>query len=167
MSGMMDARSVRKKTKITSATSTTASTIVANTALIERSMNTELSLATSISIPGGRFSLILGSMARTAADRSSGLAVALRITPRVMALRPFNRVEVRSAAGPWRICATSPMRTGRPLTFLIWMAANSAGRCKSVALVTLNSRCLLSMRPAGTSTFDLRSASSTSCVVSL
>ena len=60
-------------------------------------MNTELSLATSISTPGGKFSLIFGIMLRTAALRSSGLAVALRITPKVMASLPFKRVAVRSA----------------------------------------------------------------------
>ena len=161
-SGMIDARMVRKNTKITSATSTTASKIVVNTALIERSMNTELSLATSISTPAGKLALILGIISRTPADKSSGFAVALRITPSVMASLPFKRVAVRSDAGPWRTWATSPMRTGWPLTVRITTWANSEGRCKSVAVVTLNSRWRLSMRPAGTSTFERRRASSTS-----
>ena len=130
-------------------------------------MNTELSLATSISMPGGRFSLILGSMARTAALNSKGLAVALRITPRVIASRPFNRVAVRSDKGPWATRATSLMRTGMPLTNLMVISPNSLGFCKSVAAVTLNSRRLLSMRPAGTSRLDRRKASSTSWVVNL
>jgi len=54
MMGMMEARMVRRKTKITSATRITASTMVWNTLLMERSMNTELSLATVTARPGGR-----------------------------------------------------------------------------------------------------------------
>ena len=42
-SGISVARSERRKKKITSTTSTIASTMVVNTALIERSMKTELS----------------------------------------------------------------------------------------------------------------------------
>ena len=165
--GMMDARKVRRKTKITKATNTIASMMVWYTALIERSINTELSFAISISIPGGRFSLIFGIILRTAALRSSGLAVAFRITPSVMASRPFKRVEVRSDNGPCSTRATSLMRMGMPLMALITTCLNSAGFCKSVAAVTLNSRNLLSMRPAGTSTLERRKASSTSCVVNL
>ena len=166
-SGMMEARKVRRKTKITRATSTMASTMVWYTALMERSMKTELSLAISISMPGGKFSLMRGIMARMAALKSRGLAVALRITPSVMASRPFSRVEVRSDWAPCSTRATSRTRTGMPLTVLITIWPNSAGRCKSVAAVTLNSRKRLSMRPAGTSMLERRKASSTSCVVSL
>ena len=54
MSGIREARSVRKNTKITNATKTEASRMVTNTALMERSMKTELSLATSIATPGGK-----------------------------------------------------------------------------------------------------------------
>ena len=165
--GMMDARKVLRKRKITKATNTIASTMVSYTALIDRSINTELSLATSISIPDGKFSLIFGIIWRTAALRSSGLAVALRITPRVMASRPFRRVDVRSDKGPCSTRATSPIRIGMPLMALITTCLNSAGFCKSVAAVTLNSRNLLSIRPAGTSTLERRNASSTSCVVNL
>ena len=165
ISGMMEARSVRKKKKITSATRTTASRIVLKTESIDSLMNTELSLAISISTPAGKFALIFGIISRTSAERSSGLAVALRITPSVMASRPLSRVAVRSEAGPWRTVATSPMRTGTPLTTRITTCKNSAGRCKSVAAVTLNSRFWLSMRPAGTSTLLRRRASSTSCTV--
>ena len=165
--GMMDARKVLRKRKITKATSTIASTMVSYTALIDRSINTELSFAISISIPGGRFSLIFGIILRTAALRSRGFAVALRITPSVMASRPFKRVEVRSDNGPCSTRATSPIRIGMPLMALITTCLNSAGFCKSVAAVTLNSRNLLSIRPAGTSTLERRNASSTSCVVNL
>ena len=42
-SGMIVARKLRRKKKITSTTSTTASAIVRNTDLIERSMNTDVS----------------------------------------------------------------------------------------------------------------------------
>ena len=111
ISGMMDARKVRRNTKITKATRTAASKMVWYTALMERSMNTELSLATRMSTPGGKFSLILGIMLRTAVLRSSGLAVALRITPKAIVSLPFKRVDVRSAWGPCSTRATSPMRT--------------------------------------------------------
>ena len=166
-SGMMEARSVRKNTKITSATSTAASTIVLNTALIDRSIKTELSLATSIWTPAGTSRLTLASKLRTLSDNSSGLAVACRITPIPMESRPLSRTLVRSSAGPTCTRATSAIRTGSPFTLRITTWPNSAGRCKSVAAVTLNSRKLLSIRPAGTSRLDRRSASSRSWMVSL
>ena len=161
-SGMMEALNVRKNTKITKATSTEASMIVTHTALMERSMNTELSLATSICTPGGTSRRTLARRSRTLCDNSSGLAVAWRITPMPSASRPFKRTLLRSSAGPTCTRATSAMRTGVPLTVRITTCANSTGRCKSVAAVTLNSRRLLSMRPAGTSRLDRRKASSTS-----
>ena len=164
-SGMMDARSVRKNTKITSATSTTASKMVLYTAWMERSMNTELSLATSTVIPGGRSARTLSRRSRTAADSTSGLAVAWRITPSETASRPFRRTEVRSSCAPSRTRATSSRRMGWPFTVLMVICLNSPARCKSVAAVTLNSRWPLSMRPAGTSRLLRRSASSTSCTV--
>ena len=46
-SGMMVARRLRRNRKITSATSTMASTIVVNTALMDSSMNTDESYITS------------------------------------------------------------------------------------------------------------------------
>ena len=74
--GMMDALKVRKNTKITRATKTTASKMVWYTFLTERSMNTELSLAMSMEMPGGKSDCNFGIMARTPALNSSGLAVA-------------------------------------------------------------------------------------------
>ena len=76
MIGMMEARSVRKNTKMTRATNSTASRIVTYTFLIERSMKAELSLATSISMSPGKSALSLGMASRTPRDKSSGLAVA-------------------------------------------------------------------------------------------
>ena len=165
--GMIDARTVRRKTKITSATRTIASTMVRNTLWIDFSMKTELSLATSMEIPGGRSALSLGIMARTPRLSSSGLAVAWRMTPAVMDTRPLSRDPLRSSAAPSCTRPTSRMRTGNPLGDLMMMSENCAGRVRSVCEVTLNSRCVDSMRPAGNSRLLRRMASSASWVVSL
>ena len=122
--GIMDARRVRKNTKITSATSTMASMMVWNTLFIDLAINTELSLAMSIVTPGGRSACNLGIMARTPLESSSGLAVAWRITPAVMATLPFKRDPLRSSAAASCTRATSRMRTGKPLTFLMMMSEN-------------------------------------------
>jgi hypothetical protein len=74
--GIKDALSERKNTKITKATNTTASAMVVYTALMDRSINTELSLATSTVTPGGKSCRTLSSKRRTPAESSSGLAVA-------------------------------------------------------------------------------------------
>ncbi len=87
--GMTEARSVRRNTKMTSATSTAASAMVVYTALMERSMKMELSLATSMLTPGGNSSVMRGNMTCTAAESSSGFAVAWRITPSEIASRPL------------------------------------------------------------------------------
>ena len=79
--GMIVARRLRRKKKITSTTRRIASPIVWNTDAIERSMNTDVSYATTSFMPGGRFSLILSTSARTACDSSSGLATACLMTP--------------------------------------------------------------------------------------
>jgi len=94
------------------------------------------------------------------------LAVAWRITPSATESRPLSRTLERSSAAPVWTLATSAMRIGKPLTVRITTWRNSAGRCRSVAAVTLNSRWRLSMRPAGTSRLERRKASSTSCTVS-
>ena len=54
MIGMMEARKVRRNTKMTSATKTTASSMVLKTLLMDLSMNTELSLATLIRTSRGK-----------------------------------------------------------------------------------------------------------------
>ena len=163
--GMKDARRVRKKTKTTKATSTTASSTVRKTALIERSMNTALSLAMCTVTDAGMSRCSCGTKARTPAEISKGLAVALRTTPVAMLGRPFNMARERSLAAASSTRATSLKRTVKLPTVLTAMLANCATVLRSVRLVTLNSRCWLSMRPAGTSRFCLRSASSTSCTV--
>ena len=85
MMGMIEARKVRRKTKITKATRTTASMMVWNTFLMERSMNTELSLATLMAMSPGKSAFSRGIISRTPLDNSKGLAVAWRITPAEMA----------------------------------------------------------------------------------
>ena len=82
--GMSVARNERRKKKITSTTSAIASTMVVNTAAIERSMNTELSLPISTDMPSGSDSLTRGSTSRTACETSSGLATACLMTPTVI-----------------------------------------------------------------------------------
>ena len=165
--GMIDARTVRRKTKITSATSAIASTMVWYTLFTARSMNTELSLAMSIFTSGGMSSCRRGSMSRTPLDSSSGLAVVWRMTPAEIAGRPFRRTALRSSAAPSSTRPTSRRRTEKPPTVLITMSLNCAGVVRSVCETTENSRCCDSMRPAGSSRFWRRMASSTSCVVSL
>ena len=125
-------------------------------------MKTELSLATSITIPAGRSACSLGKAARTPLDRSSGLAVACRITPTATAARPFRRTAVRSSAAPSSTRATSRTRTEKPLTVFTTISPNWVGRIRFVCEVTLNSRCCDSMRPAGNSMLLRRMASSTS-----
>ena len=74
--GMIDARSVRKNTNITNATSTIASMIVLKTLLIDRSIKTELSFATSMVMSAGKSALSLGIISRTPFDKIKGFAVA-------------------------------------------------------------------------------------------
>ena len=62
--------------------------------------------------------------------------------------------------------ATSRSRIDMPLTVRMTISPNSSGLRKSVAVVMLNSRIWLSTLPAGTSTLDLRKASSMSWLVS-
>ncbi len=128
-------------------------------------MKTELSLAMSIDTSGGRSAFSRGIISRTPADNCSGLAVAWRITPAEIADLPFSRTLLRSSAAPSSTRATSRTLTEKPLTFLITISPNWAGRIRSVCEVTLNSRCCDSMRPAGNSRLLRRIASSTSCVV--
>ncbi len=130
-------------------------------------MNTELSLAMSISTSGGRSAFSLGKASRTPFDRSSGLAVAWRMMPTATAERPLSLTTVRSSAAPSSTRATSRTLTEKPLTFLMTISRNCAGLTRSVCDVTLNSRCCDSMRPAGSSRLLRLMASSTSCVVSL
>ena len=170
-SGMIDARKVRRNTNTTSATSTTDSMTVVYTALIERSMNTDRSLASTTVTLAGRSRWIAGIAARTPSATSSGLAVALRITPVLIDGTPFRRTRERSLAAASCTCATSRRRTVVVLLLPVEMvrsamSLNCATVFRSVRAVTLNSRCWLSMRPAGTSRFCLRKASSTSCTVS-
>ena len=129
-------------------------------------MKTVLSLAIWMVRPGGRSRWMLGSSARSAWASVSGLAVACLTMPTDTALRPLSRTTERSWRGAMPTRAMSRIFTGKPLTVLTTTSSNSAGRCRSVCETTVNSRCELSMRPEGISTFCRRSASSTSCGVS-
>ena len=162
MMGIMEARTVRRKTKITSATKTTASIMVLKTLLMDLSMNTELSLATLITMSFGKSCCSLGIIARTPLDNSNGLAVACRITPAEIEGKPFKRTRLRSSAVPSSTLATSRILIGKPFTLRMVMSPNWPGLIRSVCEVTLNSRSCDSMRPAGNSKLLRRMASSTS-----
>ena len=130
-------------------------------------MKTELSLAWTTLTDAGRSRWICGISARTPSATSSGLAVALRITPVLIDGTPLSRTRLRSLGGglldarhvaqPHRVAVDGLQRD---------LARTARTVFRSVRAVTLNSRCSLSMRPAGTSRFCRRSASSTSCTVS-
>ncbi len=91
--GMMVARRLRRNTKITSATSRIASTIVVKTALIDCSMNTEESYMTSSFMPSSDL-LISAISSRTACESSSGFATACLMTPIVTEVLPMKRVMI-------------------------------------------------------------------------
>ncbi len=107
--GMTVARTLRRKTKITSATSRMASAIVLNTALIDWSMKTEESYISSSFMPSSVL-LISATSLRTAWESSRGLATACLITPMLTAVLPMKRVMTRSSSGP---TSTRPMSRTR------------------------------------------------------
>ena len=110
-SGMMVARRFLRNRKITSATSTMASTIVVNTARMDSSMNTEESYITSRRMPSSD-ELISPISRRTSCESSSGLATACLMTPMVTEVLPMKRVMTRSFRGPTSTRPRSRMRTG-------------------------------------------------------
>ena len=74
-------------------------------------MKTEMSLACRTVTDGGRSRWICGISARTPAATSSGLAVALRMTPVEIDGTPFRRTRERSLAAASSTRATSRRRT--------------------------------------------------------
>ena len=165
--GMIEARIERRNTTITSTTSSTASKMVWNTDLIERSMNTALSLPMAPLMPSGRLSFTAGSTARTPAETSSGLATACLIRPTMIAASPLKRLARRSSAAPSSTRATSLIWTCAPSARFTTMLLNCSTLASAVRESTVNSRSTLSMRPEGISTFCALSASSTSWTVRL
>ena len=111
-SGTIVARTERRNTKITSATSTIASRIVRATALIERSMKTDESYAMFTATPSGSSAVIRGSSSWIAFESSSGLAVACLITPSATAGRPLKRTTERSSSAATSTRPSSRIRTG-------------------------------------------------------
>ncbi len=63
-------------------------------------------------MPDGRLSLISASSARTAFERSSGLAVACLTMPMLSAGLPLKREIVRSSTAPMPTVPRSRIRTG-------------------------------------------------------
>ncbi|MNI42529.1 hypothetical protein D3C73_968280 [compost metagenome] len=110
--GMMLARRLRRKKKITSTTRTMASPMVWNTESMERSMNTDESYAMFSFMPAGSVSFSRATSWRAAVDSSSGLAVDCRVTPMLMAGLPLKRESMRSLAAPISTLETSRRRTG-------------------------------------------------------
>ncbi|MNT09400.1 hypothetical protein D3C72_1441810 [compost metagenome] len=110
--GMMLARRLRRKKKITSTTSTMASPMVWNTESMERSMNTDESYAMFSFMPAGRVSFSRSTSWRAALESSSGLAVDWRVTPILMAGLPLKRDSTRSLAAAISTLETSRSRTG-------------------------------------------------------
>jgi hypothetical protein len=152
-SGISVAGRLRRKRKITSATSTIASMIVRKTALIDSSMKREESYTTSIFMPWSVL-LISATSARTACESSSGLATACLMTPMLTggvahvaadhALVDGRHLRAADVADAHRIART---RRGSR-----WRRIPRASAGPS-ATSTENSRWLLSIRPAGISTF--------------
>ncbi len=164
-SGIIVARTLRRKTKITSATSATASRIVKNTARIDSSMKTDESKDRASCMPSGKVFEIRSISSRAARARSSAFAVDCRMTPRETDGLPLKRVTMRSEAGASVTFATSRRRTRLPPESRTTTAPNCSGVARSVWESTENSRARDSMRPAGISTFCRRMAASTSCGV--
>ena len=111
-SGTSIARQLRRKNRHTAATSSTASQMVENTASIERSMNTVVSLAMVIDMPSGSSACSRGIISSRPRLRSSGLATDCLMRPIDTAGRPMKRTEVRSLSGATSTRPTSRMRTG-------------------------------------------------------
>ena len=109
--GIRLARRLRRNRKITSTTSTMASPMVWNTDSMDFSMKTEVSYAMFSFMPLGSVAFISSISARTALDRSSGLAVDCLTTPMFSAGLPLKREVTRSSTGPRPTEATSPTRT--------------------------------------------------------
>jgi len=63
-------------------------------------------------MPSGSSAVTRGSSARSALERSSGLAVACLMTPRATAFLPLKRTAERSCAAPISTLPRSRMRTG-------------------------------------------------------
>ncbi len=110
--GMMLARRLRRKKKITSTTRTMASMMVWNTESMERSMNTDESYAMFSFMPAGRVSFSRSTSWRAALESSRGLAVDWRVMPMLMAGLPLKRERIRSLAAAISTLATSRIRTG-------------------------------------------------------
>ena len=110
--GMMLARRLRRKKKITSTTRTMASPMVWKTESMERSMNTDESYAMFSFMPAGRVSFKRSTSRRAALDSSSGLAVDCRVTPMLIAGLPLKRDSTRSLAAAISTLDTSRRRTG-------------------------------------------------------
>ncbi|MCY1529078.1 hypothetical protein D9M68_642060 [compost metagenome] len=110
--GMMLARRLRRKKKITSTTRAMASPMVWNTESMERSINTDESYAMFSFMPAGRFSFRRATSSRAALDSSSGLAVDCRVTPMLIAGLPLKRDSTRSLAAAISTLETSRRRTG-------------------------------------------------------
>ena len=137
-----------------------------NTAAIERSMNTVVSLAITASMPAGRFST------RLRQRRADGAGDVERVGGRLLDDADGDRVLAVEAGGAAVVLGADldlgdiAQRHREAVRVLdhdrLELPRAWSGRC---AASTVNSRSTLSMRPAGTSRFWRRIASSTSWTV--
>ena len=161
--GIRVARKFRRNRKMITTTSTAASTRVRSASAIERLTKTDWSNAVVRCTPGGSSASISGSALWIASDTSIRLALDCRTTPMPTEGLPSKRIAERSSAGPSSTRATSRNLTRTPLLLDTTMLANSSGVLSSPSERTVNSRCVDSIRPAGTSTLRERMAAATSC----
>ena len=117
-------------------------------------------------IPAGIWVARSGSDFVTASQTSIVLAFDCLMIPSPTASFPFHRAAVRSSSAPTVTSATSVRRTVSVPSCFTMMAPNSSAVASSPRVRTENSRSFPSTRPAGISAFSVRSARSTSCVVS-
>ena len=153
---------MRRKTKITSATGTIASTMVRNTLWIDFSMKTGVVVGHVDGDTGRQIGFEFGNRGAHAAAELQRVGRGLADDPGGDGHPPVEQDPLRSSAAPSCTRPTSRMRTGNPLGFRMMMSENCAGQVRSVCEVTLNSRCVDSMRPAGNSRLLRRMASSAS-----
>ena len=166
MVGISVARKERRKKKMTPTTRASAMPSAWNTSWIDWAMKVEVSNDTSSARPAGSVVRISAIMSLAPSATSSVFAFDCLTMPRPIARLPLLRTSPRASSGPSSTLATSPRRTGKPSLTASTMFRNWSGVFMLVSVRTVNSRIVDSTRPAGSSTFCLRSAPSTSWTVS-
>ena len=137
-----------------------------NTSPIDSPTNSEKSTFTSTEMSSGSEGLSSITSSFTRWLVATMLAWACGTIPKLTADSRLERAMERMSSGDRRISETSFKRTKRPdAPRPITRAPNSSGVSSWVTARKVNSRSTDSMRPAGSSTFSLRSVRSTSWTV--